>query len=403
MGRAKEEWMASQERGWDAPEKHVCDECVEDEYLKSLIQSHADAAICDYCGRTSEDEIAAPVESVMQPISDALHAYFADPSSAGIPRENGDWVVDDFFDTPNALLSLPLLCQDDLFDDISGGFHNDAWFACADGYWLGEHQSTTWAWSWQHFEETVKTRTRYFFAGGTTAEDAPDVHETRPSELLSRIGRMAEELDLFRHLAVGTKLYRVREMHAERVYNSFDDLGPPPTQKAGAGRMNPAGISYLYLAKERRTALGEVLKRPPSRASVATFSLLREVLLLDLTCLPRAPSIFDIERHSVRETVLFLNHFVDAISRPVAKDGREHVDYVPSQVVSEFFAQVFKGQAVDRIDGMVYPSAVVDGGLNVVLFPAHELSEEWIGMIELNGVEQITVDDWNGLLSLVSG
>lgn len=402
MGRAKEEWMASQERGWDAPEKHLCDECVEDEFLKKFIQDHAEVCVCDYCGRSLEVVVGAPVESILNPIATAFFRHFADPTDAGVPRDSGDWIIE-FTDTADALKSLALECHEGLFDDVVGAFHNDAWVACANGHWLGEHQSTTWTWSWQSFERIVKTRRRYFFAGGSTSAHVTDEQETRPAELLTRIGRMAEELNLFRYLDVGTQLYRVRKMHDEQVYKSFDDLGPPPTQKAGAGRMNPAGISYLYLAKERSTAVGEVLKRPPARASVATFSLLRKMLMLDLSALPVVPSIFDIDRYAVRETVLFLNHFVDAISRPVAKDGREHVDYVPSQVVSEFFAQVFKGQAVGRIDGMVYPSAVVNGGLNVVLFPPQELSEQWNRLVELNGVDQITVDDWNGLLSLVSG
>jgi len=33
------------------------------------------------------------------------------------------------------------------------------------------------------------------------------------------------------------------------------------------------------------------------------------------------------------------------------------IEYVPSQVVSEFFAQVFRTEAVDQLDAVIYPSS----------------------------------------------
>jgi RES domain-containing protein len=66
---------------------------------------------------------------------------------------------------------------------------------------------------------------------------------------------------------------------------------------------------------------------------------------------------------------LFIEDFVGSISSPAKKDGREHIDYVPSQVVSEFFAKAFRRASGEAIHGMVYPSAVKPGGRNVVLFP----------------------------------
>ena len=64
--------------------------------------------------------------------------------------------------------------------------------------------------------------------------------------------------------------------------------------------------------------------------------------------------------------------FRDEISKTVAQDGSEHFEYVPTQVVSEYFAQAFTFGAGKRIDGLVYPSAVEDGGKNLVVFPRCE-------------------------------
>jgi RES domain-containing protein len=70
-------------------------------------------------------------------------------------------------------------------------------------------------------------------------------------------------------------------------------MGAPPSKKARAGRMNPAGISYLYLAFEQETALAEVIGSPPCTAIIAQFQTLHELRILDLTKLPVVSSIFD--------------------------------------------------------------------------------------------------------------
>lgn len=388
------------ERGWDAPDKHVCAECVEDEFLKDIIQSNVSAQTCDYCESRSDEPIAAPVEAIMHPIGGAFFANFADPSSAMLPRDDGDWIQELTY-THDALESLPLTCHDDLFEDVARSFHNWGWVQCAKGFWLSEHDSTVWRWNWENFERTVKTRTRYFFAG-TVLEDSGNDEISSPGDLLRLIGSMAQELDLYKTLEAETPLYRVRKMREGEVLNSFNQLGPPPSDKASAGRMNPAGIGYLYLAQEQRTAIGEVLNGPPCQAAIATFTPKNNLRILDLAELPEEPSIFNTEKHDIREAILFLKKFVHAISKPVPKDGREHVDFVPSQVVSEFFAQVFLQEESDRIDGIIYPSAIVPGGQNVVIFPPREPMRNWKDVVEFRDVEQIVAEDWDDHSTLIS-
>jgi hypothetical protein len=104
--------------------------------------------------------------------------------------------------------------------------------------------------------------------------------------------------------------------------------------------MNPAGISYLYLAAEEGTAAREIIGESAADVVLAEFATVRELNVLDFTHLPAKPSVFDAGHRDQREGIIFLEHFVEAISQPVAKDGREHVSYAPSQVVSEFFALV---------------------------------------------------------------
>ena len=140
--------------------------------------------------------------------------------------------------------------------------------------------------------------------------------------------------------------------------------------------------------------MGEVASRPPCRIAVGTFQLKRDILVLDLTEVPQPPSVFDVDNYARRQSILFLNEFVRSISAPVEKDGQEHIEFVPSQVVSEFFAQVFSLRANENgIEGMVYPSTVVPHGQNLVVFPPKRWVE-WSDIVDLVRTEHLTINDW---------
>lgn len=93
MGRAKDQWLEEQERGWSGNDTYVCDECVEDVYLKTVIQQNATCDTCDYCGRHSDEDIAAPFDNLMEVIASAVYYRFNDPTEAGVPWDEGTPVV----------------------------------------------------------------------------------------------------------------------------------------------------------------------------------------------------------------------------------------------------------------------------------------------------------------------
>jgi RES domain-containing protein len=405
MGLTKHAWIESQERGWDAPNRHVCAVCFEDEYLKSVIENEAIENRCDYCGREDDagTPIAAPLSAVLEPIAQALFANFEEPGAAGLPRDTGEWIGEErITDTDDALLSLPLECESDLFEDIARSFHNDAWYPCAKGFWLHLPAHVELAYSWKSFVGHVKHHSRYFFAADEEQERMQADRDYGPIALLNKIGRLSESLGLVRTVPARTNLFRVRKAPRDGTYTTFQDLGPPPHQFATAGRMNPAGISYFYLALEERTALAETLDNPPTRVILAAFVLKVDIRVLDLTHLPPIPSVFDNDEYENREAILFLDGFIDAVSEPTKKDGREHIDYVPSQVVSEYFAQVFNlGEKDGNLDGILYPSAVMPSGKNLVLFPPRDHRPQSSDLVTLESVKAIEVANWDRLFLLL--
>lgn len=394
MGLAKTEWMESQERGWDAPDKYVCAECLEDEYLKSVVSDQASEMQCDYCGRDSQTAIAAPLSAILEPISAALLKYFAEPGAACLPRDSGEWVgEEDITDTQDALLSLPLNCDEELFEDIAGAFHNTAWYPCAKGHWLNLHRHIELRYSWQHFVSEIKHQSRFFFSNQKNQKFDNHDDDQSSISLLEEIARMLESLGLIRSLPKGTALYRVRKTKPGTTYTTFEELGPPPPELATAGRMNPAGISYFYLALDERTALAEVLEKPPVSAALAYFETKQNLNILDLAELPPIPSVFDEGKADFREHLLFLFDFIDAITEPITRNGQEHIDYVPSQVVSEYLAQVFCTRT-GKLDAVVYPSAMMPSGRNIVIFPIRSYQHELSKVVELKSLEELEIHNW---------
>lgn len=285
--------------------------------------------------------------------------------------------------TEDVLYEVGLDCHPELFDDIVSAFTNDAWVRAAQGHWATPHQSEIWRYSWHGFEEWIKHEVRFFFSHVVHRDSSSDPFEVQPAHMLSIVSKLVRDVGLIVTRTGNEVLYRVRErIGAEGWVADTDSMGAPPAEKAMAGRMNPAGISYLYLACDEQTAVAEVVRAPPATIVVAEFRVTRALRILDLTALPCRPSIFDISRKEQWEGLIFLEHFVAAICEPVAKDGREHVSYAPSQVVSEFFALVFKDGKRNGLDGILYPSTVKPGGKNLVLFPTDRGVERRFDTVE---------------------
>lgn len=388
MGLVKNQQIEDEERGWTSLDKYVCAECVEDAYLKNAIESEACATECDYCGASSEEDIAAPFDTVMELVAGAVHYYFSDPNHSGVPYEGG-WIIPPK-DTADVLMSIDLECHDDLFEDIRDSFYTDAWVEAAGGHWASSHPHEVYSYSWHSFSRWVKHETRFFFRDAPYGNDFDEPQQIAPNKILSVVASLVSNAGLVKTRAAGETLYRVRERKLGATWPALEkELGAPPSEIASAGRMNPAGISYCYLAIEQPTAIAEVIRNTPSTAVLASFTTTRNIRVLDLTALADLPSIFDPDRRDEGEVLRFLGRFISAICERVEQDGRVHIEYVPSQVVSEYFALIYQDGDRQGIDGIAYPSSVVDGGRNIVLFPTERGLERTFAMLRfVNAVEQ---------------
>lgn len=362
----KDDWIDAEARGWTQIGKHVCADCVNERDIWRLAEGTPARGQCNYC--QDEQKAVLPVAAVQEILYSVVRAYYAEPAQAGTPYDDGSYLVDPIY-TDEVLGNLgfdpaPVLLEDILEADIV-----DAWVPAVNGHWSDSHEHEVKLGSWSKFSHIVKHHTRFHFQ--LVAGD----HHFNEIEVADTLEAVAAGLmPLIRTVAAGTQVYRARHLTAAEM-KAIDAgaMGAPPKERASAGRMNPAGISYFYASYDAQTALLEIGDPQAGRTPVAaTFVVNRPLRVVDLSQLPIVPSVFAVDLKDVREEALFLIGFVQSITQPVRKDGQEHIDYVPSQVVCEYLAQAFSIEDGKSLDGLIFPSVVNEGGINLVVFPLGE-------------------------------
>lgn len=141
------------------------------------------------------------------------------------------------------------------------------------------------------------------------------------------------------------------------------EMGKPPQGLASAGRANPVGIPYLYLAEDKPTCFREV--RPSNGATIYLSQVIAiaDLILVDLTNPKQKLSLLKFEEDEIELILKCLNlleQFSDELSEPVLPE-RSHLEYIPTQFICEYL------RILNRYDGLIFNSSYGEGK-NIVLF-----------------------------------
>ncbi len=222
--------------------------------------------------------------------------------------------------------------------------------------------------SWDQFREIFLRKRRFFLDG--IGSQYPNLS---PEGFFQHIAETANKRGLRSELPAHSRLYRLRWQERPAQYRTVTELGPPPPEfTLRANRMNPPGIPYFYGADSETTALAEIAK-DPGLYSLACFETERPAPVLDLRLVRRAPRRTrnaDYEAVQQYEDLKVLHWFAHTIAQPVPRDSAQHVEYVPTQVLAEFFRTY---EFFDPpLEGIRFLSAQDPNGSNVVLFTGQE-------------------------------
>jgi hypothetical protein len=315
------------------------------------------------CGDT--DEVVVPTESLVAVVLETMKFFFRPSEDLPWDSETGAYVgpvydtdealmdfADGAFDPEVADFALELI-REAIGDDVQW----TSWGAPADTDDL--------AWEWNRFADAVRYRSRFIlFSGRSTDIDAPT--------FLNKLDDyVATESGLVRDLPVGTPFFRGRlcEQRTDIGANAAE-LGPAPDGSASANRMSPQGISLFYGSSDVETAVAEIAGHGAAPLAVmGQFTNQRPLKILDFTARASMPSPFDDTRRREFRMFSFLNEFVETITAPVIPDDRQHVEYVPTQIITEYFRRAVPTQ----LDGLALPSAQTGRRTYVLFFGASDV------------------------------
>ena len=364
--------------------RYVCHECIGDSTLAKQVEQEPQLAECSYCHRLMaalaleelSDRIGQVMEELFEPIAPPSRRS---EDASGLEESAYEPWWEDMEDTEAVIEKIadidPRIAVDVreyLFDKYQslGDIEEEE---CRNPYstetWHIEKEpgSSGLRVAWRDFRAEIHSRARFFgpatgakleeiFANLTslkTVWGAPVIREITPGNKDSSFWR-------------GRAVYSSDEL--KKVLESpLQEMGPPPSDKAKAGRMNSEGIPVFYGALEEETCLSEIRAPVGSFVVLVKFDLLHPIRVLDLGALSIAYSelsYFDDNYGDERSRERFLRELVAELGRPIMPH-EESREYLASQVVADYLANRIEG----GLEGMFFSSSQTAGaGHNVVLF-----------------------------------
>lgn len=367
-----------------APEEEfscICHRCIDDEFLSNEVRASGGYSECAFCGEVGE---TWTLLTLANRIHVALQEHFeftsTDPDDhsdimvrlglAAWERE-GEYVRYVIADmaglTEDAAADLTGLLRKihysypDETDGVPNPYGHDAF------YEERAPDTTGFVNTWDRFRHDIRSRARFFNEHAKEALDEMfgDLYEHKTMDVVSVIWEVGPGDS-------EGSFWRARSASSEEDVKVIlkapaSEIGPPPSESALSGRMNPAGIPVFYGALDKSTCVSEIRPSVGSYVVLGKFELLRKVMLLDLDALEKIyvdVSYFDSECTIRKGRAAFLRQLVAELSRPVMPQDEE-TDYIATQTVAEYLANVVS----PRLDGIVFRSSQTGAaGRNVVLF-----------------------------------
>ena len=160
----------------------------------------------------------------------------------------------------------------------------------------------------------------------------------------------------------GEVMYRSRICPDEKGFKNIE-MGPPPDNRAKGGRVNPTGISILYLSDSKETTLYEIRAGVYDFVTVGSFKLLKDIEVINLADIDRISPFTGVQRDfdftQYAMNIEHLKMISQEIARPLRNDNA--LDYLPTQYISDYIRS--RGY-----DGIEYISTMSKNGANLAVF-----------------------------------
>lgn len=328
-----------------------CTTCLNDAYLSYEFRARDCIADCDYCKQKQVPTI--DVKFLTARFADLLQCYqsvndielyeLSDKVySKGniISQLNEDW---------SNILNSPV--NEVLLKDILGKYYNDFENLFTENVLLtlkyekkNRVRNIERRKLWDIFKNEIKNNFRYRRVESSKIEEF--------SVLLKY---------LTINIPRGTTLFRARL--SDKSGYSINQMGAPDANLASAGRANPKGIPYLYLAKSLKTTIYEVRSALYNYVTVGSFDVIKDLNIINLRAVNEI-SPFQLSTIQLLDLIEY-DSFIQGVMLDLSKPNKptdSDIDYIPTQYLVEM------AKDIHGIDGVEYPSSLDITGRNVVLF-----------------------------------
>lgn len=407
MGYYKELQIQQEEdeiRGYSLPtegEKFLCPDHYSDKYISNFICKHGHNGRCSYCGKNTTvidlrdfiEYLGNKIQEWFEDIDDAclpLERSFYDDDDeeiSGFVRRNGYIAPGDatfYVSTEEAMEDLGLIahgCGSEILNnDVSLFLYisnrirkNPTMLLLSDELSL----------KWKQFCDLVKYKQRYtFFKSDIFSNNVIYHSDNGLFDILSELRSLVHSIET--KVVKGTSIYRCRVCDKKDIISCFDDMTSPPSKFAKSNRFNPAGISMFYGAFDEQTAIKEVQNYTTQNDLIilyGTFELKKDISVIDLFNMPVISFWMD-----NWQEISFLYQFHNEISKPIAHNDSV-VEYVPTQIFTEYLRYLCLDNDNKHYDGIVYKSSITNKR-NIVLFYGQKDSADILELKKISTIKE---------------
>lgn len=376
--------------------KRICSFHFDDYAVKNFIKNNARFDYCDFC---EESDHSMDFDDLCEFIKESIYYEYVEPYEAGAPYNPEEIYYEDRFIGVSVHYTRDLIAEYletfdnfEIIEEISDTFEDDHLTLKEAIY--GPTEAEYLIAGWSTFKDVIKHRIRFLFFDNDLIKTYQDKwnESLNPVYVLDEVTKAVVELSLIENYDKGSlSIYRTRQHLMTEIVSGSKELGSPPARLAKANRMSPPGISMFYGALDVFTSELEVIDDQWKNSVITTGEFLNtnSLKLINLTNIRDIPSIFDADERDKRSVIAFLSSFVKDLQIPVQPDNLVHIDYIPTQVVTEFF-KVKLGKEYG-VNGILYNSVKNTDGVCLVLFTSND---------QMKDLQDIRVDD-ESLVALI--
>lgn len=341
---------------------NCCTDCFSSNYLKDIINRNNSIGDCDFCG-SEKVSIYNPAELSLI-FQNILDLYSVHPDSINSIETQIEIDFQNKIFSEKIGLNTKLLLQNIVKDDYGtyqSLFENNVVLTCSN---LPESIDIIKPLqiSWEKFADEIKTTNRFHIQNTLDLE--------KLQELLNRYKKPINK---------GKKFYRARISNKEGFVKS--DMFNPPADIAKAGRANPTGISYLYLADQIKTTLYEARASLFDYVTVGEFRAKEDIKVINLRGDTYDPVLLA-EQEELEDFLIhlpFITTLETNLSKPRRRSDNE-LDYLPTQYLSEFIKSI-------GFDGVEFQSSLFSGGYNLAIFTPDKFECISVDVFEIENID----------------